>query len=461
MSPSLRSAKVRLVAMRDLREATGDVRLISTTIALSILVPVLAALAVRLLAYADSGARSGLEAPMSLVGAFFVTFLPATFSLVLALESFVGEKERGTLEVLLAAPLRDREIYAGKALAVLAVSLTLSLGGLTLYSLLAFPGLVVVPWQVLVVLAVTTVCEVLVMVSGAVMISMRARTMRAANVMASLVILPVASMLQIEAGLVVVDQVAYLWYFASAFAVIAFALTRMGLKGFNREAMLARESGPFNLGRALRGWWREGRSAAVAVRPHASVGSRLVDGFAVVWQQRAPVLLGFALTVIAVPVGYLAGSDRLLQPGVVQLLGMASAHSTSGAQLVAYSASLFVVGLFTLLAAFILFPPTLGISGGLLSFMPGFSLGFTAAVTSWSAAVGTLFPHLIVEIPLVAVAGGLILRCGAAMLHVETENGWLYGVKVAARDYLRVMVLLVPLAAISAMLQAGLAPPLG
>src|SRR5256886_6687812 len=67
---------------------------------------------------------------LSLVGAFFVVFIPASFSLVLALEAFVGERERTTLEVLLSTPLRETEIYAGKVAAVLAVSLGLCYGGL-------------------------------------------------------------------------------------------------------------------------------------------------------------------------------------------------------------------------------------------------------------------------------------------------------------------------------------------
>src|SRR5439155_296762 len=77
---------------------------------------------------------------LSLVGAFFVVFIPASFSLVLALESFVGERERTTLAVLLSTPLREAEIYAGKVVAVLAVALTLCYGGLSGYCLVAFPA---------------------------------------------------------------------------------------------------------------------------------------------------------------------------------------------------------------------------------------------------------------------------------------------------------------------------------
>ena len=43
-----------------------------------------------------------------------IGFFPLSFTLVVALESFVGEKERGTIEPLLSSPLVDRHMYFGK-----------------------------------------------------------------------------------------------------------------------------------------------------------------------------------------------------------------------------------------------------------------------------------------------------------------------------------------------------------
>src|SRR5437879_11614040 len=92
-------------------------------------------------ALAAFGGGTAVVNRLSLVGAFFVVFIPASFSLVLALESFVGERERTTLEVLVSTPLRETEIYAGKVAAVLAISLTLCYGGLIVYCLAVFTGL--------------------------------------------------------------------------------------------------------------------------------------------------------------------------------------------------------------------------------------------------------------------------------------------------------------------------------
>ena len=105
--------KALLVAERDFRDAAGDLRLALAMAGLAAVVPIAAGGGVRALELFGGG-LSVLVERISVVGAFFVVFLPASYSLVLALESFVGERERSTLEVLLSTPLREAEIYAGR-----------------------------------------------------------------------------------------------------------------------------------------------------------------------------------------------------------------------------------------------------------------------------------------------------------------------------------------------------------
>jgi len=179
--PKLDRHKAALVARRDLKDAVSELRLIVAMVTLTIAIPVASGSGIR--AMAIFGGGTAVVNRLALVGAFFVVFIPASFSLVLALESFVGERERTTLEVLLSTPLREAEILAGKVAAVLAISLTLSYGGLLVYSLVVFPGLGYFPLGILLALALSTICQVAAMVAGAVIISLNARTMRAANVL--------------------------------------------------------------------------------------------------------------------------------------------------------------------------------------------------------------------------------------------------------------------------------------
>src|SRR5712691_10998417 len=233
--------KAQLVAARDLRDAISELRLIIAMVGLGLAIPIACAIGVRGLALYGGG--TAVVNRLSLVGAFFVVFIPASFSLVLALESFVGERERTTLEVLLSTPLKEAEIYAGKLVAVLAVSLTLCYGGLLVYCLVTFPGLGYFPIGILLALALSTICQVAAMVAGAVIISLNARTMRAANVMASFIILPMSVVLQVEAALILLGRADILWGFALAMGLLAIVLLRMGFNGFSREALLARDAG--------------------------------------------------------------------------------------------------------------------------------------------------------------------------------------------------------------------------
>jgi len=65
-----------------------------------------------------------------------IGFFPLAFTLVVALESFVGEKERGTIEPLLSSPLEDKHLYLGKLLVGVTTPLLFSCGSIIIYLIL-------------------------------------------------------------------------------------------------------------------------------------------------------------------------------------------------------------------------------------------------------------------------------------------------------------------------------------
>src|SRR5690348_4501442 len=301
--PKLERRKAALVAVRDLRDAVSELRLIVAMVGLTLAIPIGAGSGVR--AMAVFGGGTAVVNRLALVGAFFVVFIPASFSLVLALESFVGERERTTLEVLLSTPLREAEIYAGKVAAVLIVSLTLCYGGLLVYCLVAFPGLGYFPLAILLALALSTICQVAAMVAGAVIISLNARTMRAANVMASFIILPMSVVLQVEAALILLGRTEFLWGFAGFMIVLAAVLLRMGLNGFSREALLAREVG-------LRSPLKRASSAV-----RGAFGDR-PGFFRLLWRRRMPLLIAAVGFAVGADAGYIAGLTGAIPRTVVR-----------------------------------------------------------------------------------------------------------------------------------------------
>src|SRR5512145_2319449 len=65
-----------------------------------------------------------------------IGFFPLSFTLIVALESFVGEKERGTIEPLLSSPLDDRHLYLGKLLVGITTPLAFSYASIGIYLIL-------------------------------------------------------------------------------------------------------------------------------------------------------------------------------------------------------------------------------------------------------------------------------------------------------------------------------------
>jgi len=435
---SLDRHKARLVAARDLRDAVSELRLIMAMVALTLAIPIGCAIGVRGLALFGGG--TAVVNRLSVVGAFFVVFIPASFSLVLALESFVGERERTTLEVLISTPLKEAEIYAGKVAAVLAVSLALCYGGLIVYCVIVFPGLGYFPLGVIIALGLSTICQVAAMVAGAVIISLNARTMRAANVMASFIILPMSVALQVEAALILLGRSEFLWAFAGLMIVLAVVLLRMGLNGFSREALLARDAG---LRHPL-------RRATNAVRSSFQNRPGLLR---LMWQRRAALVLAAAGLPAGALAGYLAGATgaipgSVVRPALATLIASAGDGTPLDNALAIFSHNVLALVLVAPLALI-----TAGLSGFLLTFFPGFLLGFAASQSSWATALGGIVPNGIVEIPAANIAGGLAIHIGASAIHMEASGGWTARVLSATADYIRAMRWLVPLLIVAAVLE--------
>ena len=436
--PSLDRHKAELVARRDLRDATNEIRLILAMVTLTLAIPIASAVGIRALAYFGGG--TAVVNRLAVVGAFFVVFIPASFSLVLALEAFVGERERTTLEVLLSTPLKEAEIYAGKVAAVLVVSLGLCYGGLIVYCFAVFPGLGFFPFGVLVALALSTICQVAAMVAGAVIISLNARTMRAANVMASFIILPMSVVLQVEAALILLGRAELLWGFAALMIVIAAVLLRMGLAGFSREALLAREVG---LSKPLR---RAIGSLRAAFQGRPGI-------IRLIWMRRLPTALAAIGFAAGIALGFAAGRTGAV-PGQVVKPVLSSLLSASGGATQGQEAlGIFGHNLLAFLLAALLAIFTAGLSGFALTLLPGFLLGYAAALSSWSVALSGVVPNGLVEIPAAIIAGGLVIHIGASAIHMEPNGGWTTRVLRALADYTRSLRWLIPALALAAFLE--------
>ncbi len=151
-----------------------------------------------------------------------IGFFPLSFTLVVALESFVGEKERGTIEPLLSSPLEDQQLYLGKLLVGITTPLFFSFLSISIYLILVSRRAVTFPsTYMLVLIFLLTFAHAVLMVSSAIVISVQATTIRAANLLASFVVVPVAFLMQGETVLIFWGNEDVLWFAIVAVALIA------------------------------------------------------------------------------------------------------------------------------------------------------------------------------------------------------------------------------------------------
>jgi uncharacterized membrane protein SpoIIM required for sporulation len=186
-----------------------------------------------------------------------VGFFPVTVALVVALEAFVGEKERGTIEPMLSSPLADWHMYMGKLIAgslvplgASYISISLFLAGL-IWQELPFP-----PLDVMTQMLLLTIVQTVLMVSAAIVISTQSTSVRAANLLASFIVIPVALLIQGESALIFWGDNEVLWLAVFGVTIVTGLVVRLGLAHFQREALIGREIDMLSMNWAIRTFWQ-------------------------------------------------------------------------------------------------------------------------------------------------------------------------------------------------------------
>lgn len=248
-----------LITKREVRDQFRDWRVIFPIVGLTVFFPFLMNFTVQQIINFVQKYEAALIAdrmvPFLLM---IVGFFPISVSLVISLDTFVGEKERGSIEPLLDSPLKDWQLYLGKLLASTIppivgsyLGMIVYLGGL-LFQDINMPD----NWVIFIIFVLTTI-QGLMMVSGAVVVSSQATSVRAANLLASFIIIPSALLMQIE-SLVMFwgSSINILWWFILGLLILSFLLIRIGLSHFKREELLGREIDVLNIKWILQSFWQ-------------------------------------------------------------------------------------------------------------------------------------------------------------------------------------------------------------
>ncbi len=397
-----------------------------------------------------------------------VGFFPISISLVIALESFAGETERRSIEPLLSSPLTDGQLYLGKLLACVLTPLLASYLGMVVYLVGVYRT---TSWRpepaFLILIVLLTAVQALVMVSGAVVISTQTTSVRAANLLASFIIIPVALLIQIESVMMLWADYQVLWWAVLAQVILAGLLIRMGTSHLNREELLGHEIDTLNLRRiwkvfrtqfsgnthSIWDWYRFEipRTLHRLLIPIGCMIILLVAG----------IYLGAAMVKQVGLMPDSIGLDRLksLDPQILNQFRQYGFFSTNNV-LTIWWHNLRAVTIGIVLGIF-----TLGVAGALILMLPMAIIGFftEAAALSGMAPLTVLaaftLPHGILEIPAIVLSGAVILQVGASLVTPHQQQSISEGVVRSVADWAKItLALVVPLFLGSAILEVFISP---
>lgn len=181
---------------------------------------------------------------------FFAPFflvIPLISSSVIASDSFAGEKERKTMESLLATPLTDFELFFGKVLVSFLASIFSTFASFLVYAIvvdqlsLKIFGRIILPdlsWIVLIFLLAPSVS--LASVGLTVTISAKVKGFREAQQINAIVIIPILIGIFSQTWIAVILGPFALLSLTSFFAVIDILMFVVVLKIFKREEIIAK-----------------------------------------------------------------------------------------------------------------------------------------------------------------------------------------------------------------------------
>jgi uncharacterized membrane protein SpoIIM required for sporulation len=265
-----------------------------------------------------------------------------------------------------------------------------------------------------------TMVQAVVMVSGAVVISSQTTSVRAANLLASFIIIPMAFLIQGEAIVMFWARYPILWLAIAGQLVIAGLLIRTGVAYFNREEMLGRELDTLNLPSA----WARLRS------DFTGRGRSLID-----WYRRevltalGSLKLPILISTLSLVIGFAAGASQAeifrlppqlvsfenLDQGFIEGLDTIRFTSAFGFGTV-WLHNLRAVLIATLLGVF-----SFGVLGMLVLMLPMMIIGYVTTSVSMAGQPAVTFltalvlPHGLLEIPAIILAGAAILNLGATL----------------------------------------------
>jgi len=461
---------IGLVAWRELRDQIRDWRVLLPMLILTLSFPFLMnAFAEQSIDFLNQYNANLVVDRLVPISIMIIGFFPITVSLVVGLESFVGEKERGTIEPLLTAPLDDWQLYFGKLLVGVATPLFASYTSIGLYLILAIrQQLLMPPALVMVQLFLLTTAHAVLMVSAAIVISVQSTSVKAANLLASFIVIPVAILMQGEAVMLFWGNEKVLWLGIVGVLIISLLLIRVGLAHFEREYLLGREIDNLNFKWMLKTFTHEflGGAASLWDWYKRVLGSALRRSF-------PAALLLLLIAMLAV-----WGSHEWVKTHVAELVAKTSPENLAKAReqlgdlpdLESFNVELsapylflnntramtliFVLGIFSFsVVGVLLYLVNIALIGGVYAFLE------LLGISPLPVFLAGVLPHGIFELPALLIGSASVLYIGAVLVTPQTGKSMGQIVIELMADWAKIFIgLVVPLLAIAALIEAYITP---
>ena len=463
---------VWLVAGRELKDQFRDWRVLTPMIILVLCFPFLmnefAKQTVNFLNQYDANLILDRLVPFSIM---IIGFFPITISLVVALEAFVGEKERGTIEPILSAPLDDWQLYFGKLLVGVATPLVASYLSIFLYLIMITrQGLEMPSFSVMVQLFFLTTAHATLMVSAAIVISVQSTSVKAANLLASFIVIPVAILMQGEAVMLFWGNEQVLWLAVAGVMIISLLLIRVGIAHFEREYLLGREIDTINLGWIWRTFWKNFIGGAHSFgewywrvlgsamrRITPAIIATVLIAVVSIWMGYDWIIINVSQTVaLASPENIQKIANRASEiPDLSGLQGKINApflflNNTRAVTLI------FFAGLFSFsVLGVLLYMVNIGLIGGMFALMQ------LLGIHPWPIFLAGVVPHGIFEIPALIIGSAVVLYMGVAIVTPQTGKSMGEVILELLADWTKIFLgLVVPLLAVAAVIEAYITPGL-
>jgi uncharacterized membrane protein SpoIIM required for sporulation len=306
------------------------------------------------------------------------------------------------------------------------------------------------------------------MVSAAIVISVQSTSVKAANLLASFIVIPVAILMQGEAVMLFWGNEQVLWLAILGVMIVALLLIRVGIAHFHREYLLGREIDAINIG-----WiWRTflgnfiGEAKSIPAWYASVIGPAL--------RRVSPALLTLLMIAgVSVWMGYdwsMQNIPRALESAMPEEVEKITQQLTKFPDARTFRENITAPFLFVnnTRAVFIIFLAGLVSFSvlGVLLYMVNISLigGLFGLFELLGIQAGPLFmagvvPHGIFEVPALMIGSAAMLYFGAALVTPQTGKSMGEVVIELLADWTKIFIgLVVPLLAVAAVIEAYVTP---